>query len=65
MQQGAANSPLGLYLDVDFELKQTIARPSADWFRLHPDKNVDVKFLQKEARIYNNLIEQLNPFNIK
>ena len=58
VEQGAANSPLGLYLDINFELKQTVIKPSNDWFRLHPDKNVDVKLLQQESNIYNNLIEQ-------
>ena len=58
VEKGAANSPLGLYLDINFELKQTVIKPSDDWFRLHPDKNVDVKLLQQESNIYNNLIEQ-------
>ena len=58
--QGAANSPLGLYLDIDFELKETIIKPSRDWFRLHPDKNVDVSLLQQESNIYNNLIEEFD-----
>ncbi len=58
IEMGAANSPLGIYLNIDFELKQTIIKPSADWFRLHPDKNVNVQFLEQESRIYNNLIEQ-------
>ncbi len=58
VEQGAANSPLGLYLDIDFELKQTVIKPSRDWFRLHPDKNVDITLLQQESNIYNNLIEQ-------
>ena len=58
--QGAANSPLGLYLDIDFELKQTGIKASQDWYRLHPDKNVDIKLLQQESNIYNNLIEQFD-----
>ena len=58
VNQGVANSPLGLYLDIDFELKRTVLKPSTDWFRLHPGKNVDIKLLQQEAMIYNNLIEQ-------
>ena len=58
--QGAANSPLGLYLDIDFELKQTGIKASQDWYRLHPDKNVDMKLLQQESNIYNNLIEQFD-----
>ncbi len=48
---GAANSPLGMYLNIDFELKQTVLKPSSHWFRLHPDKNVDLEFLQKESAI--------------
>ena len=58
VEKGAANSPLGLYLDINFELKQTVIKPSEDWFRLHPDKNVDVRLLQQESNIYNNLIEE-------
>ena len=58
IQKGAANSPLGLYLDLDFELRETIIKPSKDWFRLHPEKNVDINLLQQESAIYNNLIEQ-------
>ena len=58
VEKGAANSPLGLYLDINFELKQTVVKPSQDWFRLHPDKNVDLRLLQQESNIYNNLIEQ-------
>lgn len=58
IENGAANSPLGLYLDIDFELKQTVIKPSQDWFRLHPEQNVDINLLQQESSIYNNLIEQ-------
>ena len=58
VKQGAANSTLGLYLNIDFELKQTVIKPSQDWFRLHPEQNVDINLLQQESSIYNNLIEQ-------
>ena len=58
IENGAANSPLGLYLNVDFEVKQTVIKPSQDWFRLHPEQNVDINLLQQESSIYNNLIEQ-------
>jgi hypothetical protein len=56
---GASNSPLGLYLDVDFEIDRTDWKPSADWFRLHPSRDVDVEHLLREAAIYNNLIEEI------
>ena len=58
IEKGGSNSPLGMYLDIDFELKKTLIKPSKDWFRLHPDKNLDIKLLQQESNIYNNLIEQ-------
>ena len=58
IEKGLANSPLGLYLDIDFDLKQTTIKPSKDWYRLHPDQNVDIKLLKQESAIYNNLIEQ-------
>ena len=58
IENGAANSHLGLYLNIDFELKQTVIKPSQDWFRLHPEQNVDLNLLQQESSIYNNLIEQ-------
>jgi hypothetical protein len=55
---GAANSPLGLYLGVNFELRKTSLKPSSDWFRLHPENPVDVQLLLQESALYNNLIEQ-------
>ena len=58
IENGSANTPLGLYLDIDFELKQTLIKPSSDWFRLYPDKNVNLELIQQESNIYNNLIEQ-------
>tara|TARA_B100000214_G_scaffold360889_1_gene323722 strand:+ start:165 stop:731 length:567 start_codon:yes stop_codon:yes gene_type:complete len=58
VENGFSNSPLALYLNIDFDLKKTIVKPSNDWFRLHPEKNVDIKLLEQESAIYNNLIEQ-------
>ncbi|WP_269624011.1 class I SAM-dependent methyltransferase [Prochlorococcus marinus] len=58
VKEGKSNSTLGLYLNIDFELKKTLVKPSQDWFRLHPEQNVDLKLLQQESSIYNNLIEQ-------
>tara|TARA_B100000700_G_C15035146_1_gene852435 strand:+ start:2397 stop:2963 length:567 start_codon:yes stop_codon:yes gene_type:complete len=58
IEKGAANSPLGIYLNIDFDLKQTGITPSQDWYRLHPNPNVDSELLQQESAIYNNLILQ-------
>ncbi len=57
--KGAANSPLGLYLDVDFELANVQYKPSTHWFRRHPEKDVNLQLLLEERAIYNNMIEQI------
>ncbi len=53
-----ANSPLGIYHDVDFELVETTYVPSDLWFRLHPGQDVDLDRLIFEGSIYNNLIQE-------
>ena len=58
VEKGGSNTPLGLYLNIDFELKNIEILPSKDWYRLHPEQNVDLNLLQQESSIYNNLIEQ-------
>ncbi len=58
IEKKASNSPLGIYLDIDFELKKTGFKPSQDWYRLHPERNTDIKLLIQESNIYNNLIEE-------
>jgi hypothetical protein len=58
LAQGNANSPLGLYLDVDFELVSTTLKPSTHWYRLHPGPPVDMDLLLRESAVYNNLIEE-------
>jgi hypothetical protein len=55
---GASNTPLALYLDVDFELVSTSLKPGAAWFERHPGTAVDLNLLLRESAIYNNLIEQ-------
>lgn len=57
---GAANSPLGLYWEVNFELLETKYKPSQDWYRLHPEPQVQVQYLLQEAALYNNLIEEIH-----
>lgn len=56
---GAANSPLGLYLGINFELLRTNYRPSSHWFRRHPEPTVNLESLLEESALYNNLIEQI------
>ena len=60
IQEGAANSPLGIHLDIDFELIKTEIKPSDDWFNFHPEERekLNPSRLFKESKIYGNLIEQ-------
>jgi hypothetical protein len=59
IERKTANSPLGLYLGVDFELTEASLKPSDTWFRLHPEPEVDLEKLLFEGSIYNNLIEEI------
>ena len=56
---GASNTPLGIYLGVDYELVETRYRPSAHWFRLHPGPKVDFEHLLSESALHDNLIEEI------
>jgi hypothetical protein len=56
---GLANTPLGMYLGVDFELVETLYKPSVDWFRLHPGTQVEFQHLLSESATYNNLVEEM------
>jgi tetratricopeptide (TPR) repeat protein len=58
-EEGLANSPLGLYLDVDFDLREVRYKPSEHWYRLHPG-SVDQALLLRESALYGNLIEQIS-----
>jgi hypothetical protein len=60
LAKGASNTPLGLHLGVDFEVLQTTYKPSAHWYRLHPEPQVDSKLLLAESALYNNLVEELD-----
>jgi hypothetical protein len=56
---GAANSPLGIYLGIDFEVLETQFEPSEYWYQLHPGPQVDFNLLMRESAYYNNLIQQM------
>ena len=58
INENASDTPLGLYLDVDFEIRSIRIEPSNHWYRLHPGKNINVPLLIQESEIYNGLIQQ-------
>ena len=57
--QGVANSPLGLYMGIDFELIEAKLKPSEYWHRLNPPDPSDVGALLQQGEVYNNLIEEV------
>ena len=58
--QGIANSPLGLYLGIDFELTEVKVKPSEHWNRMNPQGSTDVGTLLQQSALYNNLIEEID-----
>ncbi len=54
----AANSPLGLYWGVDFEVSALTYVPGKAWYALHPGE-VDDALLMSEIEIHCNLVEEL------
>ncbi|MEM8678199.1 MAG: hypothetical protein AAGF97_02485, partial [Planctomycetota bacterium] len=60
IENGAANSPLGIYHEVDFEITRTTFTPSQVWLNRYPNQQNNVQLLLRENNIYNNLIEQVD-----
>lgn len=58
--EGMANSPLGLYLGIDFEMVSVNRTPSALWRQLHQQDPAAAERLLQSADLYNNVIEQLD-----
>ena len=56
---GAANTPLGLYLGVDFKIDTINYDLSPPWKELHDQKKITPAELQHAIRSYNNVIQQI------
>jgi hypothetical protein len=57
--QGFSNSPLGIYLGIDFELTEVRLQPSELWLRLHPGPQVDHQLFMHQSALCNNLVEEV------
>jgi hypothetical protein len=57
--QGLANSPLGIYLGIDFEMVEVNMNPSAIWRRMHSQDPANAEALLEVSALYNNLIEEV------
>ena len=58
-QIGAANSPLGLYLDVDFELGPVSLDLSPKWAALAREQKLTAAQLGDAAAQFNNVVQQI------
>ena len=56
---GAANSPLGLYLDVDFELGAVQLDLSPPWVKRMREQKLTPAQLNEAAAQYNNVVQQI------
>ena len=57
---GDATTPLGLYLNVDFELVETRYIPSETWYERERDRADDTDYLLQQSALYNNLIREVD-----
>ena len=57
--KGHANTPLGLYLGVDFKIESLAYDLSAPWHELYEQKKLTAADLQHAIRSYNNVVRQI------
>jgi hypothetical protein len=59
--EGFANTPLALYLGIDFELVEVKLKPSALWRCLHANSQhqIDAETLLRQSELYNNMIQEV------
>jgi hypothetical protein len=60
IEKGISNSPLGLYLGIDFELVEVKQKPGQLWHRLQSQHPLDSETLLQLSALYNNLIEEVH-----
>ncbi len=60
-REGYANSPLGIYLGIDFELVGVQLKPSDLWHRLnaHTPQQANAQTLLQQSELYINMIEEV------
>jgi hypothetical protein len=57
--QGLANSPLAIYLGIDFELIDVKLKPSELWRCVHAQNPASAEVLMQQSELYNNVIEEV------
>lgn len=56
---GCANTPLGLYLDVDFEILSVALTPASPWRERLERKEITSSQLAEAMRLYNNVVSEV------
>lgn len=59
IKNGYANSPLGIYLDVDLEIQNVSFKPDQEWFHLLKEKKVSNEEFYSSAKKFNNVIKEI------
>ena len=57
---GYANSTLGIYLDVDFEITEARLTLAEPWLSQFANKQITEQQLSQAARQFNNVIKQID-----
>lgn len=58
-RSGYANSPLGLYLDVDFEVVKTAYVLEGEWDRKRSAKEMTEQEIMRAVGMYNNVVKEI------
>ncbi len=56
---GISNSPLAIYLGIDFELIELKLKPTELWHQFYPELPVEPMTMLRHSAPYNNLIEEV------
>jgi hypothetical protein len=59
IEGGFANSPLGVYLDVDFEVMKIHMTLDSLWQKLYDEKKISEDDVRSAASRYNNVIKEI------
>lgn len=59
IKSGFANSPLGVYLDVDFEVMKVHMTLDPLWQKLYDEKKISEDNVRSAAKRYNNVVKEI------
>lgn len=57
--QGMANTPLAIYLGIDFEVVDVQLKPGEPWYRMNGQHPASAEALLQQSALYNNVIEEV------